>query len=176
MKSRILALAVIVLFATGGWECFNEEILIPVDLKLPAAFNINPGPATSFNQGTTVRVGDYLDDTYEDNLKGGRLVDIQVWMVGSYAGRVQGTAFINGTQLLTFDGTGTQFSTPQSLLGDSPYITSVNAAGMTVLNNILKTVTPSTTIQVAASGTLSQAVTTPITVYVNLVTQVDSQP
>jgi len=35
----------------GGWECFNEDIIIPVDVKLPATFNINPSSATSFNQG-----------------------------------------------------------------------------------------------------------------------------
>jgi len=175
MKSRILALAVIVLFATGGWECFNEDIIIPVDVKLPATFNINPSSATSFNQGTTIRVGDYIDETVEDNVQGGRLVDVQVWIVGTYGGTVSGTASINGQPLLTFNGTGANFSTPQSLLGKSTYITPVTA-GVTELNNLLKTVTPNTLVQVSAVGTLSTAVTTPITVYVTIITQVDSQP
>src|SRR5512139_1824109 len=160
MKSRILALAVIVLFATGGWDCYNEDFIIPLDVKIPASFNINPSPATSFNQGTTVTVGTYIDETDEENLTGGRLVDVQVWIVGTYDGTVSGTASINGQPLLTFSGTGTNFSTPQSLLGKSSFISPLTP-GIDELNALLAGVTPNTTFQVSAQGTLSQALATP---------------
>jgi hypothetical protein len=160
MKARLVLLALIVLLTTGGWDCFNSDIAVPIDVKFTTTYPVNPG--TNLNYGGTRYLNplDSVDQDFQDKLSAGRLYDVQVRTVGTFGGSVSGSASVNDKVLLTYSGTWAQLSTWQSILGKSPYITP-QTAGMTEAANILKNLSLDPQVKLSSSGTVSGATSVP---------------
>jgi hypothetical protein len=177
MKIRLVLAALLILLLNTGSSCINDSILVAVNLPISGTYSINGGNTTNFSGTTNIKLADQIDASYSDNLTTARFYDIRVSVSGAYAGNVNGTASINGTQLLTFSGSWADFQTPQSLLGSSPHITP-QPAGVAVLVNALNSFTtnPATIVTLSANGSLSQApVPNGLTVTVQILSQVDAQ-
>jgi hypothetical protein len=161
MKARIVLLALVVLLTTGGWDCFNSDIGVPVDVAFTTSHSINPGNNLTYNSTKIIyNPIDSVDQDFQDKLASGRLYDVQVRTVGTFPGSVSGTASVNGILLVTYAGTWAQFSTWQSLLGKSPYITP-NTAGMNEATRILKNLSTISQVTVSSSGAVSGATSVP---------------
>jgi hypothetical protein len=154
MKVRIVLLAVVVLFATGGWDCFNENINVPVDVKFSAAYPINAGQNLTFGGTKSIVVRESVKESFRDDISQGRLYDIQVRATGTYNGSVAGSAAVNGVTFLTYSGNWSDFSEWQSLLGKSTHITP-QAAGVNELATVLKNLSPYDIVYLSGGGTLS---------------------
>jgi hypothetical protein len=160
MKSRIVLLALVVLLTTGGWDCFNEDIGVPVDVSFTTVYPINSGTNLNYGGVRYVYPKDSVDENFQDKLASGRLYDVQVRTVGTFSGSVSGTASINDILTLTYSGTWAQFSTWQSLLGKSPYITP-NTAGLNEAVQILKNLSSNPQVKLSSSGSVSGASSVP---------------
>jgi hypothetical protein len=145
MKAKLAFLAVLVALATHGSSCIREGFLIPVNLPIDQCYAVNAGPAGPFNPtATVVFLSPILDESFQGNIKAVRFYDIKISTAGSYSGTVVGQVYVNNVLLLSIGG-GTNnttpvpwstFSTPQSLLGSSPYV-KASAGGVAVLVSAL---------------------------------------
>lgn len=176
MKARIVLLAVVVLFATGGWDCFNENITVPVDVKFSAAYPINAGPNLTFGGTKSIVVREGVKEAFREDISEGRLYDIQVRVTGVYNGSVAGSAAVNGVTFLTYSGKWSDFSEWQSLLGKSAFITP-QAAGVNELAAVLKNLSPSDVVYLSGGGTLSGQTPVPagLAVEIQVLGQADTQ-
>ena len=164
MKAKIVFAAVLLALATHGSSCIREGFLIPVNLIIDQCYAINSGPAGSFDRSATILLSPLIDESFRGNIKGARFYDIKVSTTGSYGGSVVGQVYVNGILLLSFGG-GTNnatavpwstFSTPQSLLGSSPYVKAQSAGVSTLvaaLNQLVNNENASVTLR--ATGTTS---------------------
>ena len=183
MKSTAVLVGMLVILATMGFTCINDNAMVPLDVPLERAFDINGGSNTSFGGSKIVTIDDEIDVSWHGAIGGARLVDVVVWVTGSYSGDVVGgVATINGKQLLTFAGKWSDFQKEQSLLKKSKLVKKV-PAGMQELVNVLLTLVKNqnvdpvlpTTITLAASGSLSQGpVPNGLQVHVKVKTQCDA--
>lgn len=134
MKMRVVVVALFAALVTMGFQCINENFLVSVNIQgISGTYKINPGNG-QFNDCVTKNAGDYLDQNYK-TFSNARIYDIKVSTIGTYTGNLNGTATINGTAILSFNGSFAYFNTPRSLLTD-PNITR-NPAGINVLVNAI---------------------------------------
>lgn len=178
MKMKLVLAGLLIVLLNTGSSCINDSILVAVNLPISHTWSINGGNNTSFSGSTTsIVLADQIDASYSDKIQSARFYDIRVSVGGAYSGNVNGTASINGTPLLTFNGSWADFQTPQSLLGSSPHVTP-QTAGVAVLVNALNSfkTNPSTVVQLSAIGSVSQGpVPNGLSVTVEILAQVDAQ-
>lgn len=187
MKSTSVLVGMLVILATMGFTCINDNAMVPLDVPLERAFDINGGSNTSFGGSQVVTIDDEIDVSWHGAIGGARLVDIVVWVTGSYSGNVVGgVASINNQPILTFAGPWSSFQKEQSLLKNSKNPSSlikrvpggtqelVKVLHTFVKNQNAEPVLP-TTITLAASGSLSQGpVPDGLQVHVKVKTQCDA--
>jgi hypothetical protein len=157
MKNVLLCAGLVLLLATTGSTCINDEIVVPVNVgPILASFPINSGPQTTFSGLITMRLDSLIDASYLGSIKGAQVYDIKVYVTGIYpSGTINTTTVaVNLKPLMTFSGSWAAFKTPQSLLGGSTLITT-NAAGLNELISILTNGTPSTAFTLAAAGSVT---------------------
>ncbi len=144
MKAKIMLVSVLAALSTLGSSCIREGFLIPVNLTIDQCYPLNAGPAGSFSATYTIPLGPLLDETFRGNIKAVRFYNMKISTTGNYGGTVAAQVFVNNTLLLSIGG-GTNnttpvpwstFSTPQSLLGSSPYVRA-SSGGVTVLVSAL---------------------------------------
>jgi hypothetical protein len=151
----------------------REDAIIAVNIEnVTATYAITPG-ATQFNNPAnciTKNTADYIDSDL-GIVTGGRLVDITVQSIGTFAGNVNGgTITVNGVQVVSYTGPWNSFNTPQSLL-TSPLLVR-NAAGV---NTLIAAIVAGQPVTVCTGGTFSQAATTGMSVKVDVFAQADVQ-
>jgi hypothetical protein len=178
MKMKLVLAGLLILLLNTGSSCINDGFLLSVNLPISHTWKINGGSNTNFTGSTqAIFLADQIDESYRDNIKGARYYDIRVSTGGTYSGNVAGTAYINGTPLLSFNGSWADFRTPQSLLGTSPHVTP-QAAGVAVLVHALNSFSSnaSTQVTLSADGKMSQApVPDGLTLTVEVLAQADAQ-
>jgi hypothetical protein len=193
MKARALLLALMVALMTHGSSCINEGFLIPINLSINPCYTINSGPVGSFiAKEDTVLLANLIDESFRDNIKDARYYDIRVTGNGSFSGNVVGTVSIRSSQfpiaqVLLYVGGGSSnatavpwstFSTPQSLLGSSPYIRT-SAGGVAILVDAMKRLATdsNTSIYIRAAGQTSGATSVPagLSICIEILGQVDAQ-
>ncbi len=178
MKMKLVLAALVVMLINTGSSCINESILVAVNLPISHTWSINEGNNVNFTgTATPISLAQQIDASYSEDIQKARYYDIRVSVGGAYSGNVTGTAYINNTPLLTFNGTWADFKTPQSLLGASTHITP-QPAGVLVLVNALNTFAsnPATVVILSANGTLSNSpVPNGLTVTVEILAQVDAE-
>jgi hypothetical protein len=193
MKARILLLALLVAVMTHGSSCINEGFLIPVNLSINNCYLITStaiGPIITNPQPFALST--LIDASFRDNIKGARYYDIRVSTMGNFSGNIVGTVSISSPQsptqqVLLYVGGGANnttpvpwstFSTPQTLLGSSPYVRT-SAAGVAVLVAALDRMATdsNTSITVFVAGTTSGPTSLPsgLSVCVEILGQVDAQ-
>jgi len=165
MKMKILALLVIAALPLMAFDCITDPSKINISLKvspLSATFPINPGTSTTYG-GTApaINPASLFDNNY--TLTGASIYDITVQTVGTEnLGAGQGAVYVKvgttgtTTLLFSYNGTWTQFNTPQSLLTSSAI--TLNAAGG---NEIIRALTaqPPLSVTFSAAGTVTAAPT-----------------
>lgn len=177
MKNRMLLLCLVIGLSTVSYNCINEDFLVAVDLPFEGCYHINPGPDLDFEGSVTLMLEDELDESLQENITGARYYDIQVKALGTYNGSVSGVARINGIDLLMYSGKWSDFYTPQSLLGSSPYITPVQAGVDELLRVLASIPAPGTTTVTQSSiGSLSGPSPVPsgLSVCIEILAQVDA--
>jgi hypothetical protein len=137
-----------------------------VNLTIDQCYAISSGPAGTFDRSATVLLSPLIDESFRGNIKGARFYDIKVSTTGAYNGTVVGQVFVNGVLLLSFGG-GTNnttavpwstFSTPQSLLGSSPYVKAQSAGVTALVSRLNQLVTDdNASVTLRATGTTSGA-------------------
>jgi hypothetical protein len=178
MKTKFVLAAIFVALATMGFDCINDPILVSLNIDpFSACYDINPGPNTSYQGSVVIDPNDLIDDSYKDKVADARVYNITVQVRGAFAGSVTGgQVTINGIPLLTYSGTWANFSTPQSLLGSSPYI-HPQLAGIVELVRALKA-KPLQPVTLASTGSLTGGGVPPVpsglSVCVNVYAQADA--
>ena len=134
MKIGIIMAVLFIVLATTGSQCINDNFLMSVNIQgVTGTYKINTGNG-QFNDCTTISSSNYLDQSFSiaDSV---RIYDIQVSTIGTYGGNVNGTATVNGSPILSFNGSFTYFNTPRSLLTD-PNITRIPGGIVTLINTV----------------------------------------
>ncbi len=144
MKAKIVLVSVLVALSTLGSSCIREGFLIPVNLTIDQCYPLNAGPAGSFGSTYTIPLSPLLDESFRGNIKAVRFYDMKISTAGTYTGTVVAQIFVNNVLLLSIGGGANNttpvpwstFSTPQSLLGSSPYV-KASSGGVTALVSAL---------------------------------------
>jgi predicted RecA/RadA family phage recombinase len=186
MKTKLLMVAILVALTTYGSSCVYEGFLIPVNVPIVQTYAINPGTQLSFGDDTTIVLKDQIDGSWVDKIKGGRFYDLRVSVHGTYNGTVVGLGYVNGIHLLNY-GSGpnatspapwSAFTTPQSLLGKSPYI-KLDTLGINELVRVMNQFAndPDTKVRVASNGTLAGQSPVPagLSITFEILTQADAE-
>jgi hypothetical protein len=186
MRTNLVLLAIFVALTTNGSSCINSGFLVPVNVPIDGCYGINPGSNLNFSGRDTVVLKDQIDESFLEKIEGGRVYDVQVSVEGTYRGTVVGTASVDNILLLNF-GQGpnattptdwSNFSTPQSLLGSSPYVKPTQA-GINHLISIMNQFAgnPELTVNLSASGSLAGVSPVPagLSVCVKILTQADAK-
>jgi len=178
MKAKIVLSALLVYLVTTGSSCIKDTFLVTVNFPFSGCYSINPGNDPDFGGFTVVNLREQVPASFRDDIRAARYYDIRVWTTGSYSGDVTGTAFINGVPMLTYSGAWSDFSTPQSLLGSSPYVTP-QTPGLLELARVLlefATANPEVTLTLSSSGAVSEVpVPDGLEVCVEVLTQGDAE-
>lgn len=155
MKTKIVLLALFVALATMGFECINSPFNVSLNLDpFSKCFDINPGGTVNFGGSVSIDPRGLIDDSFEDKIQDARIYDITVQATGPFTGNVtNGQVTINGIPILTYSGTWANFSTPQSILGRSAFITP-QRGGILELVRVLK-LRPLQAVTLASIGTLT---------------------
>ena len=177
MHTRIriaLAIAVVLLAGTAA-KCFSitDPFVISVNVDDVTGVYVIDANTVDFDPDCTTRdAADYLDSDYE-LVGGGRLVDITVQTIGPFGGSiVGGSASVNGTPLVSYDGPWSTFNTPQSLLAESSPLT-LAPAGVTAL---LGAIQNGQAITICHAGMFSEATPSGLQIEVKVYAQVDAKP
>jgi hypothetical protein len=170
MNLKLVVGLLVVALATMGFDCVNDNALISVNIPgLTGTFAINPG-GTTFDETITVTSSEYLDVGFSDiNLNSLRVYDIRVSTIGTFSGNVNGQVFVNGQQILSFNGPWNSFNTPQSLVTSS--LITRNAAGIGAL---LSAIANRQDVRIRGVGNVSQTVPSGLSVRVEILAQVDA--
>jgi hypothetical protein len=154
MKTRILALLVVAALPLMAFDCISDEFTIAINLDpIVGTYTINQGSNPNYGGTATIKIDTLYDvDKYE--LTGAGLYDIRVSTSGPNLGNCSGSVTVNGILLFSYNGTWTQFNTPQSLL-TSRLITR-NQAG---INTLINAVVNGSTITFVGAGSVT---TTPV--------------
>jgi hypothetical protein len=177
MKAKIILAALLVYLVTTGSSCIKDTFLVVVNFPFSGCYDINPGDNPVFGGFTSVTLRDQVPASFRDDIREARYYDIQVWTTGTYAGNINGTASINGITMLNYSGAWSDFSTPQSLLGNSPYITPQTPGLLELARVLLEFPTnPNVTLTLASSGSVSSTpVPDGLQVCVQVLTQGDAE-
>jgi len=178
MKAKLLIAASFVALATMGFDCINDPLIVSVSLDpFSHCYQINPGPNVNYGGQTIIDPNTLMDDSYRDKVEDARVYDITVQSTGSFSGTVSnGIVTINGVPILTYSGSWSDFSTPQSLVRRSSHIQKNNAGIQELLRSLRqRPLLPDT---LGASGTLSGGGVPPVPaglgVCVNIYAQIDA--
>jgi hypothetical protein len=184
MKAKIVFAAVLIALATNGSSCIREGFIIPVNLSIDQCYPLNPGPAGTDSSSFTILLSPLLDESYRGNVNAVRFYDIKISTAGSYSGTVAARVYINNVLLLSI-GSGTNnttpvawstLSTPQSLLGSSPYV-KATSGGVNVLvsalNQLVNDENASVTLRVTRT-TSGAAVPSGLSVCLEILAQADA--
>lgn len=178
MKTKALMFTLFIALATTGSTCINDGFVVAVNFPISLCHAINPGSNLNFAGLDTIRIIDQINSSYRDNIKNARYYDIRVSATGPYTGSVSGTGYINNIPLLNFSGQWSDFSTPQSLLGNSTHVTP-QTQGVNELIRALNSLTgnPQTKITLAAQGSLSGQTPVPsgLNLCVEILSQIDAE-
>lgn len=185
MKTNILLLSIIFgALLTNGSSCVQDGFLVPVNVPISGCYDINAGTNLNYTGSKTIVLKDEIPSSLSGDLATARYYDIRVTTHGTYSGTVVGTAYINGILLFNYgSGTGATlpanwsvFTTPQSLLGSSPYIKS-QTAGINELLRILNEfpTNPNLTVTLSSNGSLAGQSPVPsgLSVCMEILTQAD---
>ena len=177
MKSgwRRVAVLAAVAMTTMGSTCITvtDPLVITLNVKdIQDTYDITPG-TVNFNNPPRCIVrdpNDYLDSNYD--VSGAHLVDATLQTVGAFAGSVIGGEItVNGVTLATFNGTWSEFNTPQSILTSTLLVR--DAAGVTVLLDAIKN---GQTLTICEGGQFSSAAPAGLQVLTTIFAQVDVTP
>jgi hypothetical protein len=177
MKAKIVLAALLVYLVTTGSSCIKDTFLVVVNFPFSGCYAINPGDDPDYAGGTVVTLRDQVPSSFADDIRSARYYDIRISTTGTYSGNVSGTAAINGIVMLTYSGAWSDFSTPQSLLGSSPYI-SPRTPGLLELARVLAEfpTNPAVTLTLSSSGSVSNVpVPDGLQVCVEVLTQGDAE-
>lgn len=177
MKAKIVLTALLVYLVTTGSSCIRDPFIVVVNFPFSGCYSINPGNDPTFSGSETIGLIDQVPESFRDDIREARYYDIRVWTTGAYSGNVTGTAFINGIPMLTYSGSWSDFNTPQSLLGSSPYVTP-QTPGLLELGRVLAqfVTSPELTVELSSSGTVSDVpVPDGLQVCVEVLTQGDAE-
>lgn len=176
-KTKIPLLLAFLLVGTTGATCITVDddnvIVVNVD-DISGTYNITPGALffANPNDCVTKTVSDYLDSDY-GLVVGGRLVDVHYQAYGTWAGSIQGgSVSVNDTQMLTYDGPWSSFTTKQSMI-DPNTILNVESAGVLEL---LRSVQTGGNVMLCVGGNFSQAAPAGLSVKVTVFAQLDIEP
>ncbi len=144
MKARIVLVAVLLALSTVGSSCIREGFLIPVNLTIDQCYPQIQGQAGPFNMEYTIALSPLVDASLRKDVKAVRFYDMKISTTGAYNGIVAVQVYVNNILLASIGGPPNNatavpwstFSTPQSLLGSSPYI-KASSDGVTVLVSAL---------------------------------------
>ncbi len=144
MKPRIVLAAVLLALSTLGSSCIREGFLIPVNLTIDQCYPLSQGPAGPFTMVYTIALSPLVDASVRNDVKAVRFYDMKISTNGAYSGVVAVQVYVNDVLLASIGGPPNNatavpwstFSTPQSLLGSSPYI-KASSGGVTVLVSAL---------------------------------------
>jgi hypothetical protein len=154
--------------------CIVDDAEVSLDLKFEGCYNINPGPNVAYGGSTSVNADSLLGD-FKDKVKKARPFDIRVRVTGAFGGNVTGgVARINGIPILTYGGAWSSFSTPQSLLGRSPFI-QPQSAGIAELVRVLLLPPPRPPVVLSSTGTLTGGGVPPVPAGLGLCIEVYTQ-
>jgi hypothetical protein len=181
MKTKVLLLLLVGLLATTGSTCIQEGFLVSVNLPIKVCIPVNAGPNLIATGTQTIKLADFIDASYLDNLKNARYYDVRVSTLGTYNGTVDLICNIDG---VAFVQTKTQawpwsdFAVPQSLLMASDKIV-VSPDGLVHLVarlNAFKT-DPTVTLTLSARTTLAGQSPVPagLSVCLEILAQVDAE-
>jgi hypothetical protein len=186
MKPNVLVLAVLVALSTHGSSCIRENFLIPVNLEINECYGINSGPAGAFNPvAIVIPLSPLIDDSFRGDIVDARIYDIKISTQGTYTGTVVAQVYVDNVLLMSIGG-GTNnatpvawstFSTPQSLLGSSPYV-KANAAGIAALVTAAKRMATDDNVEItlrATGSTAGATVPAGLSVCVRILGQADAR-
>lgn len=167
MKAKIVLVAVLLALSTLGSSCVREGFLIPVNLTIDQCYPLIPGPAGIFDMTYYIALSPLVDESLRKDVKAVRFYDLKVSTTGSYSGIVAARVYVDDALLASIGGEPNNatavpwstFSTPQSLLGSSPYI-KASSDGVTVLVSALNklVLNESDTLRLRATGVTNGAV------------------
>lgn len=174
-RLQSLALATAIAVVGSAAQCFSvtDPFMVSVNVRdLGTTYDIAPG-TTSFDPScTTVIPQEYLGGDF-DLIAGARLVDITVRTEGAFAATVNNAGVsVDGTPLVSYNGSWEAFHTERSLLKD-PSLVTTNEAGVSALLDAVERRQPVTVCQ---TGSFSQPAPAGLRVVVNVFAQVDATP
>ena len=183
MKAKIVLMAVLLALSTLGSSCVREGFLIPVNLTIDQCYPMSPGPAGIFDLTYYIALSPLLDESLRKDVKAARFYDLKVSTTGSYSGIVAARVYVDDVLLASIGGEPNNatavpwstFSTPQSLLGSSPYV-KASSDGVTVLVSALNklVLNESDTLRLRATGVTNGAVLPPgLSVCLEILAQAD---
>jgi hypothetical protein len=173
MKTKIVFMMLLVAMTTMGFDCVNDNALVSVNITgVSGTYKINPGNNPAFDGSATVLSSDYADLGFSNvDFNTTRIYDIRVSTIGQYGGNVNGQVLVNGTQILSYNGSWASFNTPQSLV-TSTLITRYTA-GITTL---VAAIRGKQNITLRGFGTVSQIpVPDGLSVKIEVFAQVDAE-
>jgi hypothetical protein len=176
MRHTRLLLAGLLLSTALAAKCFSitDPFVVSVNVDdVTGVYDVDPNTVSFDPSCTTKNPEDYIDQNYELESGGGRLVDITVQTVGTFAGDVVGgEATINGTTLVTYSGAWSTFSTPRSILtASSPLVR--NPAGVSALLSAIQNGQP---ITICHDGAFSEPTPDGLSIVVKVYAQVSVKP
>ncbi len=183
MKAKIVLVAVLLTLSTLGSSCIREGFLIPVNLTIDQCYPLSQGPAGPFNMVYTIALSPLVDASVRNDVRAVRFYDMKISTTGSYSGIVAAQVYVNNVLLASIGGPPNNatavpwstFSTPQSLLGSSPFITATSD-GITVLvsalNQLAQNENPSLTLR-ATGVTAGDGLPAGLSVCLEILAQAD---
>lgn len=177
MKKRLTTTLLIGAFATAAMaaDCFSitDPFVVSVNVEdVTGTYNVTANTVTFDPSCTVKQPVDYIDPQYQVQ-PGGRLVDITLQTIGTFAGNVvNGQVRVNGTTILSYSGPWSTFNAPQSLLNNSTQLVQ-NPAGVAALLAAIQGAQP---ISICHSGAFSQPSPAGLQIQVKVFAQVDVQP
>ena len=174
MKTKILLVFLLGILATTGSTCINDGFLVSVNLPMEMCIAVKPGPDPTFGGSQTIKLADQVDASYLEKIKNARFYDLKVHVTGTYTGTIyNGKFYVNGKKLLDFAGAWTNFTTPQSLVGGSTFVTrdTTGLKELVAVLNQFKT-QPNTAVTLSGDGVLG---TTPVPSGLSLCVEIFAQ-
>jgi hypothetical protein len=177
MRNRLtkLALPAALSMVAMAANCFSitDPFVVSVNVKdVTGTYDVDAN-TVNFDPSCSVKQpADYIDPDYQVQ-PGGRLVDITIQTIGTFAGNVvNGEVRVNGTTILSYSGPWSTFNTAQSILSSTTPLVQ-NPAGVAVLLSAIQGQQP---ISICHAGAFSQASPPGLQIQVKVFAQVDVQP
>lgn len=170
----ILTVAVVALVSMAA-KCFSitDPFVVSVNVDdVTGVYEVDPNTVSFDPSCSTRNPDDYIDPDFELQA-GGRLVDITVQTIGAFNGNVVGgTASVNGSTIVSYNGPWSSFNTPQSILVNNTLLT-YNQDGVNALLTAVQNRSP---ITICHGGAFSEATPGGLKIEVKVFAQVDARP